>query len=347
MARALFADEYLIWARGVPLNSEQIRTGPLIAFLTLMFGVVLSVMTALVYVPFLRELAGLDVSAALLSTGLILAPRVIALPVVLLRSRVTLEKYRSVCATVELGIVAAMQAGAALAMRNALPAGSVFFSLWWILLAYSSGYTLRSTLSHPYQTLVTAIVALAVVIQSPSMVHLAIHLFAGVSATLLSLWGGYIGDKNDQLQADLTERTRQLEEALIQDARHRGFLTDGNDGRQTESLTIREGTGYRRLSLDGIVYLSAHGMKTTVHTDSGAFVASGTLGSLMSRLPAGRFLRLHKSYAVQASRLLRIQYFDDGRYMAFLNDEENTSLPVGRRYAPIVRMYMHLQVQPG
>lgn len=343
-AGALEMDRFFKWARNVPTNSEQIDKGPLITFSIANFVIVASTMTAAVLIPDINQMIGINLSTAVLSATAILGPYVLALPVTSLRSRLSIEGYRTICAIIEIGTVFSMQTGVVIAMARSLPAGAIFFSLWWILMAYSYGYTMRSTLSHPYQTAVTALVAIGAIAISPSKPHLAINIFSGISSVVISLWGGYVGVRNDRLQADLAERTRQLEEALIQRAVEHGFITEDTEiPFRKDSVTIRDGNSYRRIPYESIVFLSAHGMKTTVHTENGAFVASSMLGEIFTRLPTETFIRVHKSYAVKASRISRIQYFDDGRYTLFLNDEENTSLPVGRRFAPIVRTYMHLK----
>ncbi|MBX7057835.1 MAG: LytTR family transcriptional regulator DNA-binding domain-containing protein [Leptospirales bacterium] len=106
-----------------------------------------------------------------------------------------------------------------------------------------------------------------------------------------------------------------------------------------DSIAIREGDVHHRIALDSICYLASADDRTVIHTTERQYVTARPLKDLLTALP-DRFVRIHKSYALNLSWIARLQYYMGGRYLAYLRDDEETNLPVGRKYAADLRSRM-------
>ncbi|MCB1172035.1 MAG: LytTR family transcriptional regulator DNA-binding domain-containing protein [Leptospiraceae bacterium] len=111
------------------------------------------------------------------------------------------------------------------------------------------------------------------------------------------------------------------------------------------AFTFKNEDCQRVVPYDSLNYLEARGHRTVVHTDGGVWVASGNLGQLAAQLPAERFLRIHKSVVVNLGRIAHIQYFMGGSYLAFLRDNEESCLRVGRSYVPALKGALGIQLK--
>ncbi|MBL8993739.1 MAG: LytTR family transcriptional regulator, partial [Spirochaetia bacterium] len=109
---------------------------------------------------------------------------------------------------------------------------------------------------------------------------------------------------------------------------------------QKNSATLfpfRTGRSERRyVPLEEIIYLTAEGKKTVLHTSEGDQSTSELMKEILSRLPEERFLRIHKKYAVQLACISRIQHLRSGHYAVFLRGEEYI-VPASSRFARELR----------
>ncbi len=107
-------------------------------------------------------------------------------------------------------------------------------------------------------------------------------------------------------------------------------------------LSFRSGENHYLIPYMDIVYLSSHGKQTVIHTTEEDYQASRLLGELESKLPGDMFQRIHKQHVVNLKYISHIQYFIGGRYNAYLKDEDETTLPVGKQYAEKLKKSMNL-----
>ncbi|TDX00887.1 LytR/AlgR family response regulator transcription factor [Dinghuibacter silviterrae] len=76
---------------------------------------------------------------------------------------------------------------------------------------------------------------------------------------------------------------------------------------EDEFVFIRDGGVMRRLKLDHILYAEAMGDYVKLHTPERFYAAHTTLKNLEERLPAHRFLRVHRSYIVAVDKIDTLQ----------------------------------------
>jgi FlaA1/EpsC-like NDP-sugar epimerase len=100
----------------------------------------------------------------------------------------------------------------------------------------------------------------------------------------------------------------------------------------TGILFLRDENGHVRIDVNRVLYLTANKDKTVLHCEDTQYVLPELLGNVLKKLPSD-FFRIHKSYAVRLSHIHRMEYYSGGRYMVFLDDEEQTSLICARSYS--------------
>lgn len=115
-----------------------------------------------------------------------------------------------------------------------------------------------------------------------------------------------------------------------QTLRHKAALYELHVG--AEFLNIREGHETSRVPVQDIVYLEALDNYTKIHTTGHRYLTLLNLKSLCEQLPANRFMRIHRTFAVAVSKINRLS---GGEVIV-----GGTALPVGRTYRPRVAEFL-------
>ena len=97
---------------------------------------------------------------------------------------------------------------------------------------------------------------------------------------------------------------------------------------EKDTLTIKEGHSQVKLAQRDIIYLEAMQDYTKIVTPKKNYMTLSSLSYFMEQLPADRFLRVHRSYAVS---LVQIR---ERRYSELIC--ENAVIPVGKTYRSTV-----------
>lgn len=97
---------------------------------------------------------------------------------------------------------------------------------------------------------------------------------------------------------------------------------------EKDTLTIKEGYNQVRLDQRDIIYLEAMQDYTKIVTAKKNYLTLSSLSYFMERLPADRFLRVHRSYAVSLDRVNEL------RQSELLCN--NVLIPVGKTYRATV-----------
>ncbi len=99
-------------------------------------------------------------------------------------------------------------------------------------------------------------------------------------------------------------------------------------------LTLQVRDKHYFLPYNKVVYLSAHNKKTIIHLKDSEVEINRYLGDIQAELPESFFSRIHKQFIINNTFFSHYQYFSGGRYMVYLDDDEETVLPIGRKYFP-------------
>lgn len=117
----------------------------------------------------------------------------------------------------------------------------------------------------------------------------------------------------------------------------RTLLESNRETIQVEAETflfIRDSNIVRRLSIDDILFVEAMGDYVKLHTPQKFYAIHTTLKAVEERLPASRFLRVHRSYIVALSKIDTVQ---DGALVV-----QGKPVPVADAYRAMLNKRMNI-----
>ncbi len=95
--------------------------------------------------------------------------------------------------------------------------------------------------------------------------------------------------------------------------------------------------GTELLDYDQVHYARADGDYSRVHTYDRSYLCTASLGELEERLPSSRFVRIHRSYLVNLSKVAGVRRASPERLCLQLAEQQKTELDVARRQARQLR----------
>lgn len=101
-------------------------------------------------------------------------------------------------------------------------------------------------------------------------------------------------------------------------------------GRFLERFVVRDRERIRLVPAEEIDWLEADGNYVRLHAGDDEHVIRATLGGTLDRLDPARFVRIHRSWAVNVDRIAEVQPWFGGDYIAILEDGEQ--LRISRTY---------------
>ncbi|MBN2401858.1 MAG: LytTR family transcriptional regulator [Spirochaetes bacterium] len=138
---------------------------------------------------------------------------------------------------------------------------------------------------------------------------------------------GLVMIKFDTLNNKKTELERRLDRINENSREHKEFRT----------ITVKDDEGYHAIKFGDLIYLSSHGKKCAFHTSENIYTVNQLLKDFKDKLPSDIFLRVHKQFIINIKYLKQIRYYEGGRYTAYLDDEDESIIPVGRNVAPVLK----------
>jgi len=93
---------------------------------------------------------------------------------------------------------------------------------------------------------------------------------------------------------------------------------------EKEKILFKEGYNVIHLNANEVIYLEAYGDYTKIVTEKKSHLTLATLGSFLEALPAGKFMRVHRSYVVAVNKVKSVNHkcIDMGLHV----------IPVGKTY---------------
>jgi len=104
---------------------------------------------------------------------------------------------------------------------------------------------------------------------------------------------------------------------------------------QPGRLPIKRDGSVTFVRTDDIDWLEADGDYVRIHAGKATHVVRDTIAEVTSKLPAERFVRVHRSIVVNTERIREVQPWFKGDYVLILND--GTKLRSGRTYRTVVQ----------
>lgn len=102
------------------------------------------------------------------------------------------------------------------------------------------------------------------------------------------------------------------------------LAASGSQRAMNDGIFLPDGYGRVRVDLDQILFFESNRMYLEIHTRERTHVLRSTLSNFLEKLPEDRFVRIHRSFAVQIGQVERWN-----RTAVWVNGKE---LPVGRTY---------------
>jgi two-component system LytT family response regulator len=99
-------------------------------------------------------------------------------------------------------------------------------------------------------------------------------------------------------------------------------------GSPLERILVRQGPRVHVIAIDALDYAEAQDDYVSLRTGGKEYLKQQTLGELEASLPQDRFVRIHRSYVLNLTRLARIEPDGSDTRTAILTD--GTRLPVSR-----------------
>jgi two-component system LytT family response regulator len=106
-----------------------------------------------------------------------------------------------------------------------------------------------------------------------------------------------------------------------------------------DRLVVRDGERYELVPVDAIDWVDAANNHVQLHCGARRHLLAETLTSLERRLDPRRFLRVHRSRIVNATRVVAVHVLMGGAYELELRD--GTRLTSGRQYREAVQSLIH------
>jgi two-component system LytT family response regulator len=126
------------------------------------------------------------------------------------------------------------------------------------------------------------------------------------------------------------ELRRALQALLRQVAPEATGEADYSRSEYIERITVRGQAGIHFVATTDVDWLETTGNYVRIHAGGRQHLIRSTLNDLLERLDPRRFVRIHRSTAVNMSRIREVQPWSSGDYIAILHDGHK--LKVSRTY---------------
>jgi DNA-binding LytR/AlgR family response regulator len=107
-------------------------------------------------------------------------------------------------------------------------------------------------------------------------------------------------------------------------------------------FTVKERSKHYVLPYQDIIYVSSHGKNSVIHTNKKDIVTAVILKEVERKVPADSFMRIHKQHIVNIRHVAALEYYIGGQYIVYLKDEDDSPLPVGKKYATKLKSRLNM-----
>ncbi|MBN1496398.1 MAG: response regulator transcription factor [Spirochaetes bacterium] len=108
-------------------------------------------------------------------------------------------------------------------------------------------------------------------------------------------------------------------------------------------FALRERGRHCIVPYNDIMYVSSNGKNSIIHTVDEEIETSVILKDVEDRVPADLFMRIHKQHIVNIRYIAAVQYYIGGQYFAYLSDADESPIPVGKKYASLLKVRLNLE----
>jgi len=122
------------------------------------------------------------------------------------------------------------------------------------------------------------------------------------------LYAGIVQFFNALLDSSKTTETidEEADEPEINDKAE----TEADELEKLERVVVKSGQKLNVITVPEIVYFQAEGDYVRIVADTGKFLKEDTIKYFQARLPENQFVRVHRSYLVNISKILRVELYE-------------------------------------
>jgi two-component system LytT family response regulator len=106
-------------------------------------------------------------------------------------------------------------------------------------------------------------------------------------------------------------------------------------GSAPDRMVVRSGDRLVFVPFDELDFIRASANYVRLHLGRKTYDVRETIATMESRLPADRFVRIHRSYIVNLASVRELYHAGGGEYLIALRSDRE--LPVGPSYPPVIR----------
>ncbi len=154
-------------------------------------------------------------------------------------------------------------------------------------------------------------------------------LIITIVLSAIALFLEYLQMKRKELESDIFNISQKKQSTAAAD----------NSGGK---ISVKTGNSHLILEYSKIIYLSSNRKKSIIHSFDKDYEINQLLKEIEVKLPAGIFLRVHKQYLINVTHLKRLSYHAGGRYIAYLDDDDQHLVPVGVTYIDNLKARLNL-----
>jgi DNA-binding LytR/AlgR family response regulator len=92
--------------------------------------------------------------------------------------------------------------------------------------------------------------------------------------------------------------------------------------RPVDRLTVRVGQKIKIIAIDEIIYIKADGDYISIHTPGGSWLKEQTMKHTEELLPPDKFIRVHRSFIVNANHISRVERYGEQQQVVLHNREK-------------------------
>jgi two-component system, LytTR family, response regulator len=111
-----------------------------------------------------------------------------------------------------------------------------------------------------------------------------------------------------------------------------------------DRMVVKSGDRLLFVPFDELDFIRASANYVRLHMGRTTHVIRETIAAMEVRLPADRFVRIHRSYIANLSAVRELYHAGGGEYMIVLRNERQ--LPVGPTYPPVIRRALSTACMP-
>jgi DNA-binding LytR/AlgR family response regulator len=102
--------------------------------------------------------------------------------------------------------------------------------------------------------------------------------------------------------------------------------TEPEEIEKLERIVVKTGQKLNVITIPEIVYFQAEGDYVRIVADTGRFLKEDTIKFFQARLPETEFVRVHRSYLVNISKILRIELYGKQNHQLTLNNGDKLKI---------------------